>query len=55
MDLKFKTYFLTFVVVNIQVVWCWEDGDEGGESSGLTFAVHPVASDEKEEPVVIIC
>lgn len=41
-------HFLTFVVVNIQVVWCWEDGDEGGESSGLTFAVHPVASDEKE-------
>lgn len=44
MGFNLTTSFLTFVVVNIQVVWCREDGNEGRESSGLTFTVHPVAS-----------
>ena len=34
----------TFVPIDIEVVWCGEDGDEGGESSGGALSVHLVAS-----------
>lgn len=33
---------LTFIIVNIKVVWCGEDGNKGGEAGGLTLPVHPV-------------
>lgn len=41
-----RAVFLTFVVVNVQVVWRREDGDEGRESRGLTLPIHPVTSRE---------
>jgi len=34
----------TFVPIDIEVVWCGEDGDEGGESGGGALSVHLVAS-----------
>ena len=37
-------YTHTFIPVDIQVVGCREDGNEGGKSSGGALAVHLVAS-----------
>ena len=33
----------TFVPVDVEVVGCREDGDEGGETGGMALAVHLVA------------
>ena len=48
------------VVVDVEVVWRREDGDEGGESGGLALAVHAVArvlglvcADDGEEVVLL--
>jgi hypothetical protein len=30
------------VVVNVEIVWCGEDGDERGEPGRLTLAVHAI-------------
>ena len=37
-------YMLTLIAVDIQVVGGRENGDEGGESSGLALSVHLVPS-----------
>lgn len=37
----------TFVVIDIQVVWSRENGDEGGETCSLTLPVHTV-TEERE-------
>ena len=48
------------VVVDVEVVWRRENGDEGGESGGLALAVHAVArvlglvrADDGEEVVLL--
>lgn len=37
----------TFVVVDIQVVWGREDGDEGGETCSLTLSVHAIPEERE--------
>lgn len=37
----------TFVVVDIQVVWSGEDGDERGETCSLTLPVHTVPEERE--------
>lgn len=37
----------TFVVVDIQVVWSREDGDEGGETCSLTLPVHTIPEERE--------
>ena len=39
----------TFVIVDIQVVWSREDGDEGGETCSLTLPVHTVPEERERQ------
>lgn len=39
----------TFVVVDIQVVWSGEDGDEGGETCSLALPVHTVPEERERQ------
>lgn len=39
----------TFVVVDIQVVWSGEDGDEGGETCSLALPVHTVPEERERD------
>ena len=44
---------LTFIVIYIQVVWCWEYCDERWESCRLTLSVHAVAAKTNTKSISI--
>ena len=43
-----RAYQLTFIVIYIQVVWCWEYCNERGESCRLTLSVHAIAVEKQK-------
>lgn len=44
----------TFVVVDIQIVWSREDGDEGRKACSLTLPVHTVPEERDKQTAHLI-